>query len=452
MPDPLADRVWQATFSVVRRHARRRARARPAALAHPAAARPDAPDATLARLQQPDHRRLPRGAARRRGAADHGIPHRSSSPTTARDALRFAEVGLRRAADGLPPRRPADRRRHPRRAHRRRSTRTSARPSEVAESLAARRHARATRPRSRSRCTRSTPPHDFVLRSIELFATEVAPALGWAARSDAVAPLSRFSRKETSHDRPPTRSTSSTNWPGITPGHRRLDELRAGRRPVTRGAAAGELRRALRAASTTPSSPVAERAARRRVRHAAARRRRDRRATTPTARAAVDPDARVAAIAAEAAAHAARPARSARYPEAGARRREHRRRALQRRRAARSRRARRAPRRRARARAPAGLPPARGRRPGPRPRCRRRLERRRHRDAVAARGVPGVPAARRRRAPRPRSTEVAGMSGSTSAPRTTLAHLTHGATVPARLHPGRGRLAAVARAVPVEAS
>jgi alkanesulfonate monooxygenase SsuD/methylene tetrahydromethanopterin reductase-like flavin-dependent oxidoreductase (luciferase family) len=29
------------------------------------------------------------------------------------------------------------------------------------------------------------PPHELVLRSIELFATEVAPALGWSAKSQA---------------------------------------------------------------------------------------------------------------------------------------------------------------------------------------------------------------------------------------------------------------------------
>ena len=105
------------------------------------------------------------------------------------DALRFAEVGLRRAAEGF-----------------RRAGQTIpgdsldelivaldthlGTPAEVAESLAA----DATLSRSTEiafQVHSVDAPHDFVLRSIELFATEVAPALGWATRDVALSPLGK---------------------------------------------------------------------------------------------------------------------------------------------------------------------------------------------------------------------------------------------------------------------
>ena len=131
------------------------------------------------RAAGPDHRRLPRGAARRRAhrASRHPARLRRRRP---RDALRFAEVGLRRAAEGFatPGRRiPGD-------------TLDElivaldthlGTPEEVARSLAADTTlARATEVAFQVHSVDA--PHEHVLRSIELFATEVAPALGWATR------------------------------------------------------------------------------------------------------------------------------------------------------------------------------------------------------------------------------------------------------------------------------
>ena len=100
-----------------------------------------------------------------------------------RDALRFAEVGLRRAAEGF------------RRAGQSIPGDTIDQliasldthlgtPEQVAESLAADDTlAHATEVAFQVHSVDA--PHDFVLRSIELVATEVAPALGWAT-NDAV--------------------------------------------------------------------------------------------------------------------------------------------------------------------------------------------------------------------------------------------------------------------------
>jgi putative FMN-dependent luciferase-like monooxygenase len=177
----LADRVWQATFSVfggiragVHGHGLLLSRTQP----RPA----DQPEATLAAIQQPivdaylDA--LPAAAA----------PRITASRTLfvaddRRDALRFAEVGLRRAAEGF------------RRAGQSIPGDTLdelivsldthlGTPDEVAESLAADATlAHATEVAFQVHSVDA--PHDFVLRSIELVATEVAPALGWAT-SDGV--------------------------------------------------------------------------------------------------------------------------------------------------------------------------------------------------------------------------------------------------------------------------
>lgn len=105
------------------------------------------------------------------------------------DALRFAEVGLRRAAEGF-----------------RRAGQSIAgdtldeliaaldthlgTPEQVAESLAADATlARATEVAFQVHSVDA--PHDFVLRSIELFAAEVAPALGWATRDTSPTPLEK---------------------------------------------------------------------------------------------------------------------------------------------------------------------------------------------------------------------------------------------------------------------
>lgn len=183
----LADRVWQATFSVaggtragVHGHGLLLSRTQP----RPA----HAIGAPLATLQDPivdaylDA--LPAGAAPRVTASRTVFVADDRA-----DALRFAEVGLRRAADGF-----------------RRAGQTIpgdsldelivaldthlGTPEEVAESLAA--DATLRRATEVAFQVHSVDaPHDFVLRSIELFATDVAPALGWATRDLALSPLGK---------------------------------------------------------------------------------------------------------------------------------------------------------------------------------------------------------------------------------------------------------------------
>ncbi|WP_203581681.1 putative FMN-dependent luciferase-like monooxygenase [Microbacterium hibisci] len=188
---PLRDRVWQATFSPaggtragVPGHGLLLSRTQP----RPA----DAPGATLAELQHPIIDRyldaLPAGAAPRVTASRTVFVADDRA-----DALRFAEVGLRRGAEGL------------RRAGQHipddtlddliAATDTHlGTPEEVAASLAA--------DTTLSRATEIAfqvhsvdAPHDFVLRSIELFATEVAPALGWGARERPLEPLGRLGKE-----------------------------------------------------------------------------------------------------------------------------------------------------------------------------------------------------------------------------------------------------------------
>ncbi|MDY0910194.1 putative FMN-dependent luciferase-like monooxygenase [Microbacterium sp. CFBP9034] len=185
----LADRIWQATFSApggtragVHGHGLLLSRTQP----RPA----DALGAPLSALQNPiidayiDA--LPAGA----------LPRVTASRTVfvaddRADALRFAEVGLRRAAEGF-----------------RRAGQTIpgdsldelivaldthlGTPEEVAASLAA--DATLSRAAEIAFQVHSVDaPHDFVLRSIELFATDVAPALGWATRDAALSPLGKES-------------------------------------------------------------------------------------------------------------------------------------------------------------------------------------------------------------------------------------------------------------------
>lgn len=187
----LADRVWQATFSPAggtrageHGHGLLLSRTQPRAA--------DAPDAALSALQDPIVdaylEALPAEAA----------PRVTASRTVfvaddRRDALRFADVGLRRAADGF------------RRAGQTIPGRTLdelivsldthlGTPEEVAASLAADATlARATEVAFQVHSVDA--PHDFVLRSIELFATEVAPALGWRAREGTLEPLGRLGKE-----------------------------------------------------------------------------------------------------------------------------------------------------------------------------------------------------------------------------------------------------------------
>lgn len=172
----LRDRIWQATFSAaggrragIHGHGLLLSRTQP---------RPtDAPHAPLAALQDPiidaylDA--LPSGAAPRITASRTVFVADDRA-----DALRFAEVGLRRAAEGF-----------------RRQGQTIqgddlddliaaldthlGTPEEVAESLAA--DATLSRATEIAFQVHSVDaPHPHVLRSIELFAQEVAPALGYA--------------------------------------------------------------------------------------------------------------------------------------------------------------------------------------------------------------------------------------------------------------------------------
>lgn len=178
----LATRIWQATFSAgggtragIHGHGLLLSRTQP----RPA----DQPHATLAAIQDPII-----------DAYLEALPVRTAPRITAsrtvfvaddrRDALRFAEVGLRRAAEGF------------RRAGQSipgesldelivaLDTHVGT-PEQVAESLAADATlARATEVAFQVHSVDA--PHDHVLRSIELFASEVAPALGWATRDRAV--------------------------------------------------------------------------------------------------------------------------------------------------------------------------------------------------------------------------------------------------------------------------
>jgi putative FMN-dependent luciferase-like monooxygenase len=187
----LADRVWQATFSApggtragVQGHGLLLSRTQP----RPA----EDSRATLAQLQDPIIDRyldaLPEGA-RPRVTASRTVFVADDRA----EALRFAEVGLRRAAEGF-----------------RRQGQTIpgddlddlvvaldthlGTPEEVAASLAA----DVTLGRADEvafQVHSVDAPHDFVLRSIELFATEVAPALGWTTGDRAgLEPLGSFGK------------------------------------------------------------------------------------------------------------------------------------------------------------------------------------------------------------------------------------------------------------------
>lgn len=172
----LRERVWQATFNVyggtsagAHRNGLLLSRTQP---------RPDdRPDALLSDLQEPIVdaylEALPTDAARRVTASRTVFVADSRE-----EALRHAEAGLRRVAEhfgrsgrDLDLSSPA--------ALARSLDSHVGVPEDVAESLAA--------DRTLDRVDEVTiqvhsvdAPHDLILRSIELFATEVAPALGWA--------------------------------------------------------------------------------------------------------------------------------------------------------------------------------------------------------------------------------------------------------------------------------
>jgi alkanesulfonate monooxygenase SsuD/methylene tetrahydromethanopterin reductase-like flavin-dependent oxidoreductase (luciferase family) len=177
----LGARVWQATFSPaggtragVHGHGLLLSRTQPRPV--------EKPGATLAALQNPIIDRYIDALA------DDVAPRVTASRTVfvaddPADARRFAEVGLRRAVEGF------------RRAGQRiagdsldeiiAATDTHLGTAEdVARSLAADTTlARADEVAFQVHSVDA--PHDFVLRSIELLATEVAPALGWSTRDRA---------------------------------------------------------------------------------------------------------------------------------------------------------------------------------------------------------------------------------------------------------------------------
>lgn len=183
----LGARVWQATFSATG-GARAGAHGHGLLLSRTQPRASDALHAPLAALQDPIIDAY-------LDALDPGAPPRVTASRTVfvadrrADALRFAEVGLARAAEGF-----------------RRAGQTIpghsldelivaldthlGTPAEVAESLAADPTlARATEIAFQVHSVDA--PHDFVLRSIELFATEVAPALGWATHGLTLSPLGK---------------------------------------------------------------------------------------------------------------------------------------------------------------------------------------------------------------------------------------------------------------------
>lgn len=173
----LADRVWQATFSAAGGH-RAGVHGHGLLLSRTQPRSADALHAPLSALQDPIIdtylAALPDGAQARITASRTVFVADDRA-----EALRFAEVGIRRAAEGF-----------------RRQGQTIpgdsldelivaldthlGTPEEVAESLSADTTlARATEVAFQVHSVDA--PHEHVLRSIELFATQVAPALGYTA-------------------------------------------------------------------------------------------------------------------------------------------------------------------------------------------------------------------------------------------------------------------------------
>jgi len=171
----LVDRIWQATFSV--EGARRAGAAGDGLMLSRTQPRPpDAPKASLADIQNPMLdaylEALPKGCEPRILASRSVFVADDS-----REARRFAEIGLPRLSDkrasmgAAAPRGPVDELIAAFDVH-------LGTPAEVIESLMA-----------DDTLRRSTdlvvqvhsidPPHPYILRSIELMAEKVAPALGW---------------------------------------------------------------------------------------------------------------------------------------------------------------------------------------------------------------------------------------------------------------------------------
>lgn len=187
----LLDRLWYATFSVEGARAAGRAGAG-LLLSRTQPRPPGKPDATLAEIQEPMVEAylgaLPPGAGPRILASRTVFAADDRA-----EALRFADIGLRRFHERLVAsgRAPAG---HPsvEELVRRQDVHIGT-PGEVLESLRSDRtirHATDLAVQVHS----VDPPHPFVLRSAELVAAEVAPALGWRRGADA-APSAQPARK-----------------------------------------------------------------------------------------------------------------------------------------------------------------------------------------------------------------------------------------------------------------
>ena len=232
-PNPgLVDRVWQATFSV--EGARRAGAAGDGLMLSRTQPRPaEAPHLSLARHPEPDDRRLsgrPAARAARRASSPRA---RCSSPTTATEALRLAEIGLARQraryaaigrtgfVEGM-------------------SVHDQIAAMDIHIGTPGRRDRLATADSVLARATDLTvqshsidPPHPFILRSIELVADVVAPALGWVR--ETVARPRSTSREHRERMAMPGRTlTSSTRWSGLSPAPRWTRSAAGGRRRATR--------------------------------------------------------------------------------------------------------------------------------------------------------------------------------------------------------------------------
>jgi putative FMN-dependent luciferase-like monooxygenase len=180
----LLDRMWYATFSV--HGARNAGRLGAGLLLSRTQPRPAGhPDMTLAEIQDPMIdaylETLPAGIAPRILASRSVFAGDSRA-----DALRFADVGLRRFRERLKAmgRIPADEPEPPLEELIRRQDVHLGTPAEVVASLRTDRTiARATDLAVQVHSV--DPPHPFILRSIELVAREVAPALGWRPEAAA---------------------------------------------------------------------------------------------------------------------------------------------------------------------------------------------------------------------------------------------------------------------------
>lgn len=174
----LADRVWQATFSVAG-GTRAGAHGHGLLLSRTQPRSAEQPDLSLAEIQQPI-------VDAYRAALPAAATHRITASRTVfvaddrADALRFAELGLRRVAAhfGIDAAAPVE-------ELIRRSDSHVGTPEEVAESLAADTVLRDV-DEVAIQVHSIDAPHEFILRSLELFSRRVAPHFGWGVPAQAL--------------------------------------------------------------------------------------------------------------------------------------------------------------------------------------------------------------------------------------------------------------------------